>query len=142
MDSLRSDLVNFSFVKWHRNNASVLYEPYTSDLNDFLDKHTPEVCRTFIKGPAKWLSDSYLLAKAVRRQFKCIWHKDQPDKRSRLRKQIACCNSLVNKDNSTYYRNLVSENDQDSKKLFYVLHCIPKVYSLLMSLRNVLLTAL
>ena len=78
---------------------------------------------TFIKGPAKWLSDSYLLAKAVRRQFERIWRKDKsPQNRARLRKQIAHCNSLVKKDKSNYYRNLVNENAQDSKKLWQVLH--------------------
>ena len=69
MDSLRSDLANCSFVKGPGNTASVPYEQYINDLNNLLDKHTPKVSRTFIKGPAIWLSDSYLLAKAVRHQF-------------------------------------------------------------------------
>ena len=72
MDSFRSNLANFSFVRCHGNTASVLYKQNTKDLNDLLDKHAPEVSRTFIKGPAKWLSDSYLLAKAVRCQFERI----------------------------------------------------------------------
>ena len=77
MDCLRSDLENCSFVKCPGNTASVLYEQYTKDIKELLDKHAPEVSRTFIKGPAKWLSDSYLLAKAVRRQFECIWRKNK-----------------------------------------------------------------
>ena len=86
------------------------------------DKHAPEVSCTFIKGPAKWLSDSYLLAKAVMHQFERIWHKDKsPQNRARLRKQIAHCNSLVNKDKSNYHRSLVNENAQDSKKLLQIL---------------------
>ena len=85
------DLANCSFVKCPGNTASVLYEQYTNDLNDLLDKHAHEVSHTFIKGPAKWLSDSYLLAKAVRHQFKCIWRKDKsPQNQARLCKQIAC----------------------------------------------------
>ena len=77
MDCFRSDLPNCSFVKCPGNTASILYEQYTKDLKDLLDKHAPEVSRTFIKGPAKWLSESYLLAKAVRRQFERIWRKDK-----------------------------------------------------------------
>ena len=101
MDCLRSDLENCSFVKCPGNTASVLYEQYTKDLKELLDKHAPEVSCTFIKGPAKWLSDSYLLAKAIRRQFECIWWKNKsPQDRTSLRKQIARCNSLVNKDKS------------------------------------------
>ena len=58
MDSLQSNLTNCSVVKCPGNTASALYEPYTSDLNDLLDKHTPKLSRTFTKGPAKWLSYS------------------------------------------------------------------------------------
>ena len=50
MDSLCSDLANCSFVKCHGNTASVLYEQYTSDPKDLLDKRVPKVSRTFIKG--------------------------------------------------------------------------------------------
>ena len=77
MDSLRSHMANCSFVKCPGDTASVLNKQYTSDLNDLLDKHSPEVSCTFIIGPADWLSDSYLLARAVRGQFKCLWHKDK-----------------------------------------------------------------
>ena len=87
MDSFRSDLANCSFVKCPGNTTSVLYEQYTKDLNYLLDKHVPEVSHTFIKGPAKWLSDSYLLAKAVRCQFEYVWRKDKsPQNRTRLHK--------------------------------------------------------
>ena len=79
------NLAKCSCVKCPGNTASVLYEKYTMDLNDLLDKHAPEVSHTFIKGPAKWLSDSYLLTKAVRGQFERIWHKDKsPQNRARL----------------------------------------------------------
>ena len=40
MDSLKSDLANCSFVKCPGNTAGVLYEQYTNDLIDLLDKHT------------------------------------------------------------------------------------------------------
>ena len=107
-DCFRSDLANCLFVKCPGNTASVLYEQYTKDLKDLLDKHAPEMSHTFIKGPAKWLSDSYLLAKAVRRQFERIWRKDKsPQNRARLGNQIARCNLLVNKDKSNYYRSLL-----------------------------------
>ena len=43
MDCLRSDLENCSFVKCPGNTASVLYEQYTKDLKELLDKHAPEV---------------------------------------------------------------------------------------------------
>ena len=91
MDSLKSDLANCSFVKCPGNTASVLYEQYTNDLIDLLDKHAPKVSRAFINGLAKWLSDSYLLAKAVRRQFEWINHlKIELDCISRLHVVIHC----------------------------------------------------
>ena len=38
--------------------------------------------------------------------------------RSRLRRQIARCNALVNKDKSDYYSKLISDNSHDSRKLW------------------------
>ena len=121
MDNLRSDLANCSFVKCFGNTASVLYQQYTSVLNDLLEKHAPKVSCTFIKGPFKWCSDSYLLAKDVWCQSERIWCKDKlPQNRVRLHMKLAHCNSLANKDKSNYYRNLVIENAQDPKKLWQV----------------------
>ena len=66
----------------------------------------------------------------IHRQFERIWHKKKtPLNHARLRKQIARCNSLANKDKATYYRALVNENGDDPKKLCQVLrstlHRIP-----------------
>ena len=38
--------------------------------------------------------------------------------RSRLRKQIAWCDRLVNKDKGSYYTNLITANSDDPKKLW------------------------
>ena len=57
------------------------------------------------------------------RQLERIWRKDKSAyNRTRLRKQIALCSSLVNNDKANYFRNLVRENANDSKKLWQVLH--------------------
>ena len=51
-----------------------------------------------------------------------IWRKDKSAyNRARLRRQIARCNSLVNKDKANYFRKLVRENANESKKLWHVL---------------------
>ena len=99
-------------------------------MSGLLDKHAPTVTRTFTKGAAGWLSDTYLQAKAVRRQFERFLRKDKsPLNRARLRKQIAWCNTLITRDKSNYYRNLISDNAHDSKKLWevlrLVLHSVP-----------------
>ena len=118
MDSLMSDLANCSYVRCPCTTASVLCKQYTRDINDLLDKYTPDLSCIFIKGLAKWLSDSYLLAKSIRHQFEHIWHKGKsPQNRAKLHKQIASCNSLVNEDKSNYYRNLINKSARDTKKL-------------------------
>ena len=72
-------------------------------------------------------SDSYWRTKALKCQYEHIWHSNKTTlNRSRLRKQIARCNTLVNKVNGLYYSNLISENGQDSKKLCKALHRIPE----------------
>ena len=50
--------------------------------------------------------------------FDDIWRKKKtPLNHAKLRKQIARCNSLANKDKATYYRALVNENGDDPKNL-------------------------
>ena len=120
LDSLCKDLGNCTFVRCPGDTVSVLCEQYLGDLSRLLDKHAPLVTRTSTKQATGWLSDSYRLAK--NRQLERIWHKDKcAYNRSRLRKQIAWCNSLVNKDKASYFRNLVRENANDSKKLWQAL---------------------
>ena len=122
LDSLCKDLGNCSFVRRPGNTVSVLCEQYLGDLSRLLDKHAPLVTRTSTKQATGWLSDSYRLAKNIRRQLERIWRKDKSAyNRSRLRKQIARCNSLVNNDKASYFRNLVRENANDSKKLWQAL---------------------
>ena len=57
-----------------------------------------------------------------------MWRKHKPQlNRSMLRKQIAWCNRLANKDKGSYYTNLITANCDDPKKLWQslrkVLHC-------------------
>ena len=71
------------------------------------------------KQRADWLSETYRLAKSLRRQFERAWCKDKSQyNRSRLRRQIAWCNHLANRDKTVYYRKLISDNSHDSKKLW------------------------
>ena len=123
LDSLCKDLGNCSFVRRPGDTVSVLCEQYLGDLSRLLNKHAPLGTRASTKQATGWLSDTYRLAKNIRRQLERIWHKDKSAyNRSRLRQQIARCNSLVNKDKASYFRNLVRENDNDSKKLWQALH--------------------
>ena len=63
------------------------------------------------------------LAKSLRRQFEHAWRKDKSQyNRSCLRRQIAWCNRLANRDKTVYYRKLISDNSHDSKKLWRELH--------------------
>ena len=131
MQSLICDLEKCSFVASPGSTVSALHDQYTRDLSNLLDKHAPLVTRTFTKGAAGWLSDTYLQAKVVRRQFERFWRKDKsPQNRARLRKQIARCNAIITKDKTNYFRNLISDNAHDSKKLWQilrsVLHSVPE----------------
>ena len=122
LDSLCKDLGNCTFVRRPGDTVSVLCEQYLGDLSRLLDQHAPLVTRTSTKQATGWLSDSYRLAKNIRRQLERIWRKDKSAyNQSRLRKQIARCNWLVNKAKASYFRNLVRENGNDSKKLWQAL---------------------
>ena len=111
LDSLCKDLGNCSFVRHPGDTVSVLCEQYLSRL---LDKHAPLVTPTSTK-QATWTG------KNIRRQLERIWCKDKSAyNRSRLRKQIARCNSLVNKDKASYFRRTF-RNANDSMKLWQAL---------------------
>ena len=77
MDSFRKDLGNSAFVKCPGDAVSGLCEQYLDDLSKLLDKHAPLVTRTFTEQATGWLSDTYRLAKTIRRQLERIWRKDK-----------------------------------------------------------------
>ena len=59
------------------------------------------------------------MARSLRRQFEQMWRRHKTlSNRSRLRKQIAWCNRLANKDKGSYYANLITANSEDPKKLW------------------------
>ena len=76
-DSFRKDLGNSAFVKCPGDTVSGLCEQYLDDLSKLLDKHAPLVTRTFTKQATGWLSDTYQVAKTIRRQLERIWRKDK-----------------------------------------------------------------
>ena len=123
MSNFRSDLKDMPFVKCPANSVSLLYDQYVHDLSHILDRHALLVSSLKTKQRANWLSESYRLAKSLRRQFERAWQKDKSEyNRSRLRCQIARCNRLANRDKTVYYRKLISDNSHDSKKLWRELH--------------------
>ena len=57
------------------------------------------------------------MVRFLRRQFERRWRKHKSElNRSRLRRQIAWCNRLANKDKGSYYTNLITANSHDPKK--------------------------
>ena len=123
MSDFWSDLKELPFVKCPANSVSQLYDQYVHDLSRILDRHAPLVSTVKKKQHADWLSETYCLAKSLRHQFEPAWCKDKSQyNRSRLQRQIAWCNHLMNRDKTVYYRKLISDNSHDSKKLWQELH--------------------
>ena len=59
----------------------------------------------------------------MRRQYECAWRRDKSSvNRSRLRRQINRCNHILNRNKGCFYRDLVSENCGDSKRLWHALN--------------------
>ena len=122
------DLANTSFVTSPASMAADLYDQYISDLGGVLDRHAPLICRRAKKTPAGWLSVFYHRAKSIRYQFEHMWRKDRFQlSRSRLRRQIARCNAIINRDEAEYYSTIISDNSHDPKKLWHALrHVLDK----------------
>ena len=71
------------------------------------------LCREFLRNTPRSGFQSLLLsqAKSLRRQFECAWRKNKKQlTRSRLRRQIATCNKIANRDKLNFYKNVISEN--------------------------------
>ena len=69
ISDFRSGLKEMSFVKCPANSVSQLYDQYVQDLSFILDRHAPLVSSLKTKQRADWLSETYRLAKSLRRQF-------------------------------------------------------------------------
>ena len=119
IDQFRNDLNNIPFVRSHEGTAAELYDQYITGVTQVLDKHAPIISRKAKQQSDEWLSDSYRMARSLRWQFERRWRKHKSElNRSRLRRQIAWCNRLANKDKGSYYTNLITVNSRDPKKLW------------------------
>ena len=59
----------------------------------------------------------------MRRQYAHAWRRDKSsENRSCLRRQINRCNHILNRNKGCFYRDLVSENCSDSKRLWHALN--------------------
>ena len=113
IDQFRNDLNNIPFVRSPESTAAELYDQYITGVAQVLDKHAPIISRKAKQQSDEWLSDSYRMARSLRRQFE-RWRKHKSElNRSRLRMQIAWCNQLANKDKGSYYTNLITANSRD-----------------------------
>ena len=119
IDQFCNDLSNVPFVLSPGGTATELYDQYMVGVTQVLDKHVPIISRMTKRQSDEWLSDSYRMARSLRRQFERMWRKHKTQlNRSRLRKQIAWCNRLANKDKGSYYTSLITANCDDPKKLW------------------------
>ena len=119
INQFRNDLNNIPFVRSPEGTAAKLYDQYITGATQVLDKHAPIISRKAKQQSDEWLSDSYRIARSLRRQFERRWRKHKSElNRSRLRRQIAWCNRLANKDTGSYYTNLITTNSCDPKKLW------------------------
>ena len=110
IDQFRNDLSNIPFVLSPGGTAAERYDQYLVGVTQVLDKHAPIISRMTKRQSDEWLSDSYRMAHSLRRQFERMWRKHKTQlNRSRLRKQIAWCNRLANKDKGSYYTNLITQ---------------------------------
>ena len=102
MDKFKGELKDVPFVRSPASSASELHDQYVHDLSTLLDIHASLVPRVPKKYKTEWLSESYQNAKSLTRQFERAWRKNKNQLTSRLRRQIALCNKITNKDKSKF----------------------------------------
>ena len=123
IDKFRSDLLTIPFVSSPSDDIDLLHEQYMSGLSGLLDIHAPVKTKQLIKPAPSWITDEYRTAKCMRRQYERAWRRDKSSvNRSLLRWQINRCNHILNRNKGCFYRDLVSENCGDSKRLWHALN--------------------
>ena len=110
------------FISSPSNDIDVLHEQYMSGL---LDIHAPVKTKQHIKPAPSWITDKYRTAKCMRGQYGRAWRRDKSFvNHSHLQWQINRCNHILNRNKGRFYRDLVSENCGDGKKLWQALNRI------------------
>ena len=124
-DNFRSDILAIPFVSSPSDDIDLLHEQYMSGLSGLLDIHAPVKTKQLITPAPSWITDEYRTAKCMRRQYEHAWRRDKSSvNRSSLRRQINRCNHILNRNKGHFYRDLVSDNCGDGKKLWQALNRI------------------
>ena len=72
-----------------------------------------------------WITEQYRDAKRLRRQAERTWRKfPSVLNRSKLRRQISKCNTIINKSKGNFYTEIIHKNSDDSRKLWKELNNI------------------
>ena len=96
-----------------------MYDQYTNGLSSLLDKHAPLKTKRLNKPAPVWITQQYRDAKRHRRQFERAWRRNPSiQNRSKLRRQINKCNSIINKSKGQFYTDIINNNSADSNKLW------------------------
>ena len=110
---MKADLLQTDFVRQPANNATQLYDQYVSNMSILLDKHAPSKTKCLGRPSPEWITQEYRDAKRLRRQYERAWRKNPTVlNRSRLRRQTARCNSIINKEKFEFYSRLVNNHQQ------------------------------
>ena len=87
IDQFRNNLNNILCVLSPEGTAAELYDQYMVGVTQVLDKHALIISHKAKRQSDEWLSDSYHMARSLRRQFERMWRKRKIQlNRSRLHK--------------------------------------------------------
>ena len=114
IDKFRSVLLAIPFVSSPSDDIDLLYEQYMSGLSGLLDIHAPVKTKQLIKPAPSWITEEYRTAKCMRRQYDPAWRRDKS----------SVNRSSLNRNKGRFYRDLVSDNCSDGKKLWQALNRI------------------
>jgi len=118
-DQMKRDLQKTAFVVSPSDNVSDLYDQYMSSLSSVLENHAPLKTKCLSKPTPVWVTQQYREAKRLRRQYERIWRKNPSVlNRSKLRRQISTCNTIINKSKGEFYTEIINNNSDNSKKLW------------------------
>ena len=116
---MKADLQLSELFQNPATSPETLYDQYHTTVSNLLDVHAPLKIRKYKNTPHFYLSEEYLKAKRLKRQYERIWRRSKtPLNRARFRRQINLCNRLVEKERNRQYSERISQVQGNPRKLW------------------------
>ena len=127
-DAVKDDLMLSHLLAHSTTAPDDLHNLYNITLREILDKHAPEKTVNITFRPdSPWMNDEIWQQKRLRRKFESMWRRTGLQvHREMYVHQRDIVNSMIQKAKVTYYKDKITQCDQNQKALFNIIQGLRK----------------